>query len=463
MKLKFALNAVMLLLTFSAIATAQNCRCESCENPYGQQTLEQRRFWKDVRDNIASSQGPTNAGPSNFGFAQMVFLDFDSGDDGDVDYTRSIRDAIQAEMENIYQGFNVVFSQTNPGGLFSTIVFNSGGAGGGIAEDIDFRNVNPSDNAVLNASGIGLTSDEDITAVSSLIAAHELGHLLGLRHHDMFGPIGNGVPPGFGPFYTPVYTGPTDSFEQEDHVMITGAFGIPFAAFFGPNWFSERSSVKLTIATGFQTTADAANNDSIATAQAVELTNMTAPNTIVDGQNTSDFDFSASALVVEGSLDGTADPRDVFQIEARAGDLFNMAVLSTVPDRLAINPIDPNISVFDSTGAFVDYFGSDAFNENELKSLDSIVTDLVIPADGTYFIQVDSPDVNDSGVYELLVYRFNGLQGDVNCDGNVDLLDVAPFVDAITSGDSLPKADMNNDGFVNLLDVQPFVALLNNG
>ena len=66
--------------------------------------------------------------------------------------------------------------------------------------------------------------------------------------------------------------------------MITGAFGIPFAAFFGPNWFSERSSVKLTIATGFQTTADAANNDSIATAQAVELTNMTAPNTIVDGQ-----------------------------------------------------------------------------------------------------------------------------------------------------------------------------------
>ena len=52
------------------------------------------------------------------------------------------------------------------------------------------------------------------------------------------------------------------------------------------------------------------------------------------------------------------------------------------------------------------------------------------------------------------------LLGDVNCDGIVNLLDVGPFVDAITSSKFVPKADINDDGMVNLLDVAPFVALL---
>ncbi len=50
--------------------------------------------------------------------------------------------------------------------------------------------------------------------------------------------------------------------------------------------------------------------------------------------------------------------------------------------------------------------------------------------------------------------------GDVNCDGEVNLLDVAPFVDLITSGGFSTKADINEDGNVDLLDVGPFVELL---
>ena len=50
--------------------------------------------------------------------------------------------------------------------------------------------------------------------------------------------------------------------------------------------------------------------------------------------------------------------------------------------------------------------------------------------------------------------------GDVNCDGAVNLLDVAPFVDAIGSKVFNPKADINQDGTVDLLDVTPFVELL---
>ena len=50
--------------------------------------------------------------------------------------------------------------------------------------------------------------------------------------------------------------------------------------------------------------------------------------------------------------------------------------------------------------------------------------------------------------------------GDVNQDGTVNLLDVAPFVDVILEGNYQAEADTNQDGLVNLLDVAPFVELL---
>ena len=52
------------------------------------------------------------------------------------------------------------------------------------------------------------------------------------------------------------------------------------------------------------------------------------------------------------------------------------------------------------------------------------------------------------------------LLGDVNCDGAVNLLDVEPFVDLISSGGFSEKADINRDDTVDLLDVEPFVDLL---
>ena len=53
--------------------------------------------------------------------------------------------------------------------------------------------------------------------------------------------------------------------------------------------------------------------------------------------------------------------------------------------------------------------------------------------------------------------------GDVNCDGVINLLDVEPFVNAVTNGNFVFKADINGDGAVNLLDVSPFVNLLSGG
>ena len=53
-----------------------------------------------------------------------------------------------------------------------------------------------------------------------------------------------------------------------------------------------------------------------------------------------------------------------------------------------------------------------------------------------------------------------GMPGDVNRDGRINLLDVAPFAALIDTGGFQPEADVNQDGAVDLLDVQPFVKLL---
>jgi hypothetical protein len=53
--------------------------------------------------------------------------------------------------------------------------------------------------------------------------------------------------------------------------------------------------------------------------------------------------------------------------------------------------------------------------------------------------------------------------GDVNLDGIISLLDVAPFVALLTSGTFQCEADINGDGAVTLLDVAGFVAILTGG
>ena len=55
------------------------------------------------------------------------------------------------------------------------------------------------------------------------------------------------------------------------------------------------------------------------------------------------------------------------------------------------------------------------------------------------------------------------LPGDLDGSGMVDLLDVAPFVDAITTGEFSCEGDVNEDGMVDLLDVDPFVLILTGG
>jgi hypothetical protein len=335
---------------------------------------------------------------------QNVLLDFDSGTDGTVDYTAEMRDSVQSLMEDIYQDFDISFSQFNPGGVFSRLTFNSGGAGG-LAEDIDFRNLNKGDNAVINVDGLGFTATNDIVGLTANIGAHELGHILGLRHHDSFGPIGQGVIPGIQGNFLPNYTGPQNADEFENHVMSTPALGADINRFTQPVWLSERSAIKLEFAENGTVDNEVGSNDTIATAQDLVFGALDVPNTIIDGQFAGMGDFDVDAIAMIGSL--TANDTDFYQFSAEAGDLFNFEVMSSAPNRLA--NVDTQITILDSTGAIIDYYGSDAFNDDEIEGLDSVLVDLVIADAGTYFVQVNAFDATGAGHYELFASRFNGI------------------------------------------------------
>lgn len=53
--------------------------------------------------------------------------------------------------------------------------------------------------------------------------------------------------------------------------------------------------------------------------------------------------------------------------------------------------------------------------------------------------------------------------GDINGDDAVDLLDIAPFIEALTTNSFLEAADANQDCKLNFLDIAPFIALLSAG
>ncbi len=90
----------------------------------------------------------------------------------------------------------------------------------------------------------------------------------------------------------------------------------------------------------------------------------------------------------------------------------------------------------------------------------------ILPIQGPFVISGSNPPVvldsmiGNSIATAIVTSSFE--LGDVNRDGSINLLDIAPFVDLISSGMFQCEADLNSDGLVNLLDVGPFVDVLSN-
>ena len=199
-----------------------------------------------------------------------------------------------------------------------------------------------------------------------------------------------------------------------------------------------------------------------------------------------EFSFDSGTLQVsafQGNLfnpQGVLSPGPGTDSTTIVGDYIQLAEASLA---LEIGGVDPGIS-YDRvvvTGAasvggefeieMVDGFQpnpTDVFtvlSSNSLSGFFSNVTsgERLFTSDGTgsFLVHYGPFSAFDSNSIVLTQFQNNRfLLGDLNGDGVVDLLDVQPFVDLITSGVYQIVADINSDGSVDLLDIQPFVELL---
>lgn len=357
---------------------------------------------------------------------QLVFVDFDSATGpGEYAYSPAERAAILANLNADYAAFFTTFTDVLPtSGSFTRLILNAGGAGG-LANEIDFRNLRDNNVAVLAINGLlggpglpALTSQNAI-ALTSKIAGHELGHTMGLRHHDSFGPIGSGISPNVPNFYAPPYPGPTAATQSNRHLMATPALGIEtLADAVNDEWLGAREAVKLSVWAyrGQVLSEQSGAHGTIASAQSISLEELTVPNTELEGPLVGLF-FDVDATVVTGAISQVGEI-DIYSFDATAGQLLNVEVMSSslaftlpqpgfpAPPPRFINSVDTVLRVLDSTGNPIPYYGSTAVNDDGIEGDESILIDLIIPADGTYFIEIRPALAADTGNYELLAYTF---------------------------------------------------------
>jgi hypothetical protein len=369
--------------------------------------------------------------------ADVFFLEFLAPTGNQFNYSAADRQAIADLMNADFAPFGHSVTLTQPtSGNFSRITVNAttdfGGFAltGGIAQGIDFRNTSKTDQARVNIDGLlGGTGQPALNAanvrgMTATIAAHEAGHLLGLRHGDACGCIGNGLPnrPPLTPDdYLPDYPGgfPANANETFTSIMASPAsVGSTLAEATRDAFFNERSAIKMVFNdSGSVLNEQAGAHGSIATAQAVALSTLIVPNTIPEflpGTATATVNFgkvfNVEAVAVLGNI-SAAGQLDFYSFTAQQGELFNFEVMSEVlePGGTARygNTIDTQIRIFDALGVSVPYYGGTAFNDDEFESFDSVLMDLIIPTTGTYFVRVNAFEASDTGNYELFMHRFS--------------------------------------------------------
>lgn len=220
--------------------------------------------------------------------------------------------------------------------------------------------------------------------------AHELGHTLGLRHYDAFGPIGGGLPDTGVPEPTeflPFYTNGQNADETTLHLMASGASsGLSLAGSGNRDRFhSERSAIKLAINERGRFVTDAQANSGQASLKKLKVINP-----ILEGDNAGGR-LDVRNVIVEGRID-LFDEVDTLTFDGKAGQVFNAEMISqveagtyfdwdTMVGTLELYLENPN-----GTRTFV------ARNDAEFESFDAFMLDVTLPENGQYTLEMSSPD-----------------------------------------------------------------------
>ena len=86
----------------------------------------------------------------------------------------------------------------------------------------------------------------------------------------------------------------------------------------------------------------------------------------------------------------------------------------------------------------------------------------MIPANTEIVIQAIAGDVGLRTITFELGTPAPPILGDVNRDGNVDFLDISPFILLLSGQEFQAEADIDGSGSVDFLDISPFIGLLSN-
>ena len=155
-------------------------------------------------------------------------------------------------------------------------------------------------------------------------------------------------------------------------------------------------------------------------AQSLSLASLPVPHTLQRGFDAGK-DLVVAAVNVIGSI-ATSGQKDLYRIDGRRGDLMNLQVMSKALNRYQGQSFDAYLTVSDAGGKVV------ASSDDEFESQDPSIIDLVLPADGSYYLEVRGFDATQMGSYELFAWRFDTASptdvGDVidGRDGNDILL-----------------------------------------
>jgi len=180
-------------------------------------------------------------------------------------------------------------------------------------------------------------------------------------------------------------------------------------------------------------------------------------------------EFALDVFILPGIGDGTFGLGDrLFGTDNPLDVTFSDLNGDGLDDLIAIDPFEIGMTVYEGSGTdlldgvqFAVASGIDAGAAEEGLPTAVIAED--VNGDNLPDILVGIRAAEFRGAISVSLNQSNAMVcplGDINMDGVVDLLDVAPFVDLIISGKFLDKADINMDGVVGLLDVAPFVDLL---
>lgn len=364
-------------------------------------------------------------------------------------YTQEERDTVQANLEADYAAFNVRFTQTQPTtGEYSTLNFECQVEGGicidfgsgilfGRAQSIDLGNtirddvafvdanlwqviveIDPTGGFLTSLTGIPVENGDVQAALSTAIinqasntGAHELGHNMGLRHHDSFGSPGNGLPttgvPSPSAFY-PVFEGLQEGDEAILHTMASGA-SVGSGLSDGANrdtFFSERSAIKLKAAEKAKLVME---NDNMSSGwDRIDLKPVKVPNTIIEGANAGKK-LGVRGTIVQGAI-SASDEVDYYRFRARGGNTLSAE----------FNGFDAPVSDDTVIGAlrlfYVNRDGSltlVAQNFQNFEGFDAFLIDAPLEKDGDYIIEVTAPDdvrvgINPDGTPQLISLDENG-------------------------------------------------------